>query len=246
MDIKVELAKQWADNSYVPLPTMVVGSGSTALTHELVARRGNGMILDQECTPSDLIDVLNWLDQRRDCLSWVGLAVSLDRIGTMPGLRPALRSVAESAADSGVGMLLAWEGSEPLHSRWQLLTEHCVLSRLPATPVLPVRPSGGLSGELSTWESIARANVISALGSLRRRDHDTLEQVLQGWTSGERTLLMVWVREAMTGEWDIFSAADSYGFQKNKKFMVHVMTSVDQHADAKIQAKSLFLPMTLG
>jgi DNA polymerase III delta prime subunit len=76
----------------------------------------------------------------------------------------------------------------------------------------------------------ARAAVLDLLRALGTGDRAVYENAFRGFDESARAALHIWLREAITGNWAVFTADESYGLHRNHD-RLHAMVLALSHAE---------------
>ncbi len=78
----------------------------------------------------------------------------------------------------------------------------------------------------------AHATVLSLLRALGTGDAELYDKTFRGFDADARDLLLIWLREAITGQWAAFAPGDSYGLAADRRRLVAMLASLSRLASA--------------
>lgn len=79
----------------------------------------------------------------------------------------------------------------------------------------------------------AKSNVLTVMRAVSSGDRDLFERAFRFFDDTSRDLLLCWLREAITGQWAIFSEDDSFGLRREPARLRKMLLAVSQLSRAR-------------
>jgi hypothetical protein len=108
----------------------------------------------------------------------------------------------------------------------------------PRLATIAANQSGGtiIGAKVAINAEYSKNKVISVLKAISENDYDLVLEATQGntpkgnpvWGIAEQNLLNKWISEAISEQWEVFSATDSYSLHKNKKLLVSLLVMMSK------------------
>lgn len=119
--------------------------------------------------------------------------------------QPLLSTILSRAHVYRMGLLTPQQVSEVLQRRLGWL--------VPQADAAAARANGTVAGALEEGTSdVARAAVSAVTRAVTRKDAQLLHQATRGWDEASQAALYRWLRELITGRWQVFSPTDAQGW----------------------------------
>lgn len=79
----------------------------------------------------------------------------------------------------------------------------------------------------------AKSNVLTVMRAVSSGDRDLFERAFRFFDDNSRDLLLCWLREAITGQWAIFTEDDSFGMRREPARLRKMLLAVSQLSRAR-------------
>jgi replication-associated recombination protein RarA len=89
----------------------------------------------------------------------------------------------------------------------------------------------------------SRAAVLSVLKALSEGDCELLDLAASKWDAEAHELLRRWCVEALTGEWSVFTEAETFGLLRQKMYPVRVLRALSLDARPRLAVRALLEPL---
>jgi hypothetical protein len=92
-------------------------------------------------------------------------------------------------------------------------------------------------------QDVGRAACLSVLKAIHDRDSDLLEQAASRWDENAQALLLRWCVEAITGRWQAFTEAETFGLTKDPNVPRRVLLALRLNARPKLAVRAALEPL---
>lgn len=124
---------------------------------------------------------------------------------------------------------------------------HTVIGLPQARAAKAAQVAGGqikpaLKADSNTGEQ--RTNVVEAMKAIAVGDLDGFHRAFITWDTEAATLLTIWFTEAITQRWTTFSAEETFGMNRDRDRLMHMITALTRvgSANPRLQARAALEP----
>lgn len=90
----------------------------------------------------------------------------------------------------------------------------------------------------------SRAVVLTVLKAIAERDSELLEAAAPSWDRISSDLMVRWATESLSGRWQVFEAAESFGLHKDRKVLLRILRGMNLDVRPRLQLRAVLEPLT--